>query len=66
MLHQLLGKRLEVLTKETGKTFLKQFYEVKDNPYMAIFESEDFRKEMERRGYDLSALRFSIKKKKTV
>lgn len=65
ILDHLLGRRLEMLLRESGKQFkLQEVTGVTWNPYMALFEKEDFRQEMERRGYDLTTLKFSIKKKK--
>lgn len=60
--HVLSGNAMRVLPKSSGEG-LTELWEIKDNPLMAVFRDKSFLEELEERGYDLTTLRFSIKKK---
>jgi hypothetical protein len=66
LLHQFLSNKALLVLPKTSGADMKKLYEVKENPYMAVFEDKSFLQELEHRGYDLTTLRFSIDKKEKI
>lgn len=61
ILHRLFGQTTTTLPTTTGADLnLKELAKATHNPYMSIFEVEDFIKDLEKRGYDKTSLKFEV------
>jgi hypothetical protein len=61
ILHRLFGSTTTILSNTTGEDCgLKKVAPASHNPYLSIFEVEDFVQELIKRGYDKTTIKFEV------